>query len=58
MAKQLTCGDLMQGCKFVATAESEQELLQAVAKHAAEVHGIKEIPPDLAGKVKAAIKTT
>jgi predicted small metal-binding protein len=58
MTKQLSCGDLMQGCQFVAKADDEQQLLQVVARHAAEVHGITEITPDLLGKVKAAIKTT
>jgi len=58
MAKQLACGDLMQGCTFVATAENEQELLQEVAKHAASVHGLTEVTPELLTKIRSAIRTT
>jgi predicted small metal-binding protein len=57
MPKQFSCGDLMQGCQFVAKADNEQRLLQEVAKHAAQAHGITQITPDLLTKVKAAIKT-
>jgi len=43
-------------CGFKATAETEEELLKMVAAHAAEVHGMKEISPEVMEKVKAAIK--
>jgi predicted small metal-binding protein len=56
MAKQLACNDLMKGCKFVAKAPNEQELLKQVASHAAQVHGVKEITPDLLAKVRSAMK--
>jgi predicted small metal-binding protein len=56
MAKQFGCGDVVQGCSFVVTAENEQEILQQVARHAAAAHGINEVTPDLLAKVKAAIK--
>lgn len=56
MAKQLACGDVVPGCKFVTTAPSEAELMQAVARHAVEVHGVKEISPELLAKVKAAVR--
>ncbi len=57
MAKELRCGDMMPGCKFVATAETEEELLKKVTKHAKEAHNIKEITPELSKKVKGAIRT-
>jgi predicted small metal-binding protein len=56
MAKQFGCGDVVQGCKFVVTAENEQALMQQVVAHAAKVHGMKEVPPEVLAKVKAAIK--
>lgn len=58
MAKQLSCGELMQGCAYVALAEDEEELMRKVAAHAAEAHGITEITPELAAQVKAKVKTT
>jgi predicted small metal-binding protein len=56
MSKQLTCGDVVSGCAFTATAKTEDELLAKVAEHAHDVHGLGEITPELAAKVKAAIK--
>jgi len=57
MAKVLRCGDLMAGCAHVVRGESEDEILQQAAKHAAEAHGIKEVTPDLAEQVKSKIQT-
>jgi predicted small metal-binding protein len=56
MAKQLKCGDLMPGCNFVARGASEQEVMKAAAEHAKKAHGIEQITPELAAKVKGAIK--
>lgn len=58
MAKQkIACADVMPGCKFEAEAETENELLEKVSVHAAEVHGVKEVTPDLVAKVKSVIKS-
>jgi len=56
-AKHLACGAVVPGCEFTATATSEEELLKQVVAHAAEKHGVTEITPELAAKVKAAIQT-
>jgi predicted small metal-binding protein len=55
--KQIACGDIVPGCAFTASAGTEEELLQKVVAHAAHDHGITEVPPELAAKVKAAIKS-
>ena len=47
---------LMPGCPFTAEAATEEELLKKAAAHASEAHGIKEITPELASKVKSAIE--
>ena len=57
MAKQITCGDVVPGCDWKASAQSEDELLKDVAAHAAEAHGVKDVTPELAAQVKAAIRT-
>jgi predicted small metal-binding protein len=54
--KYITCAAIMPGCPFEATAPTEEELLKMVAAHAAHTHGITEITPELAAKVKAAIQ--
>ena len=56
-AKRIACGDVVPGCEFTATAATEEELLKKVVAHAAERHGVKEVTPELAEKVKAAIKS-
>ena len=56
MSKQIACNDVVAGCGFKATAESESDLINQVAQHAASDHGVQEVTPDLAAKVKAAIK--
>jgi predicted small metal-binding protein len=56
MAKQLKCGDLMPGCKFVAEGKDVAEVMQKGAEHAKTAHGITTIPPEMMKKVQAAIK--
>lgn len=56
MAKQLKCGDLMPGCDFVAKGATEAEVMAKAAEHAKQAHGIQQVTPDLAQKVKGAIK--
>ena len=56
MSKQLACGDVVPGCAFKADAATEDELMKKVAAHAAQHHGVKEVTPELAAKLKAAIQ--
>jgi predicted small metal-binding protein len=56
MPYRLVCAKLMPGCDFKAEAATEEELLKKAAAHASEAHGIREITPELATKVKAAIE--
>jgi predicted small metal-binding protein len=54
--KHMACSDIVPGCTFTAEAETEGELLQKVATHAREAHGIEEVTPDLLAKVKSKIR--
>jgi predicted small metal-binding protein len=56
-SKNIACGDVVPGCAFTATAETEEELIAQVAAHAAHEHGVSDLTPELAAKVKAAIRT-
>ncbi len=58
MSKKLACGDVVEGCAFHAEAGNEDELMKKVVAHAAEKHGVREVTPELAARVKAAIRTT
>ena len=54
--KYIACASVVPGCGFEATATTEEDLEQMVAAHAAHDHGVTEITPELAAKVKAAIQ--
>jgi predicted small metal-binding protein len=56
MEKQIACGDVVPGCAFEASAPTEQELLQKVTQHARDSHGVLDVTPELAAKVKSAIR--
>jgi predicted small metal-binding protein len=56
MAKVLRCGDLMPGCKAVLEGKDEAEVMAKGAEHAKMAHNMTSIPPEMAAKVKAAIK--
>lgn len=55
--KRIACGDIIPGCSFTATAATEEELMKKVAAHASHDHGVTEVTPELADKVRAAIRT-
>ncbi len=55
--KRIACADVVPGCTFTASASTEEELLQKVVAHAAQDHDVTEVTPELAAKVKAAIKS-
>jgi predicted small metal-binding protein len=57
MAKELRCRDVGLDCDYQARGNSEDEVLRQAAEHARSVHRIQEMPPELAAKVKAAIRT-
>lgn len=56
MPKILRCGDLMPGCNAVVEGKDIAEVMAKAAEHAKKAHGMATIPPDVAAKVKAAIK--
>jgi predicted small metal-binding protein len=54
--RRIACHDVVPGCAFTATAETEDELMAQVVAHAKHEHGVNEVTPELAAKVKAAIR--
>jgi predicted small metal-binding protein len=57
--KQLGCLDVdpRAGCAFQVRAETEEEVMRLAAEHGKMVHKMSTLPPDMAAKVKSAIKT-
>lgn len=56
-SKHIACASIVPDCPFTASAATEEELIRKVAAHAAHDHKIMEMTPELAAKVKAAIKS-
>jgi predicted small metal-binding protein len=50
------CSDVGIQCGWKAKTKTEDELMAKIAEHAAKEHDMKEIPPELMSKIKAAIK--
>ena len=55
MTFKLACGDVMPGCAAHFESDDKDQLMQQVAAHAAESHGITEITPDVAQAVEGKI---
>ncbi len=47
----------MWDCDWVATGETEEEIMKKAAEHAKKAHGMNEIPQEIVQKVRAAIHT-
>jgi predicted small metal-binding protein len=56
MPKVLRCADVGGNCDFVARGDSDEDILQQASEHARSAHNINEITPEIADKVKAAIR--
>jgi predicted small metal-binding protein len=56
MAKELHCGEIMEGCPAVIRGESEDEVLQKGAQHAREAHGIDQLDDDTVSVVRSKIR--
>jgi predicted small metal-binding protein len=54
--KALHCGDLMQGCDFVASGATEDEVMKKAAEHAKTAHHMHHLSPEMALKVREAIR--
>ena len=56
MAKSVSCRDVGMDCDFVATGNTEDEILSQCAEHARVEHNMNEIPAEVRDKVRAAIR--
>jgi predicted small metal-binding protein len=43
-------------CDFVAKSETTEDIMQQAAEHARTAHSMTEIPPEVADKVRGAIR--
>jgi predicted small metal-binding protein len=54
--KTFTCGAVVAGCTASFTAETEGEILEQVALHAREEHGMSEVPDEVVRQVLANLR--
>ena len=55
--KTFACGDVIPGCSGRTSAADEDGIFTWVAGHAAEVHGVTDITPELVQAVRDSIVT-
>jgi predicted small metal-binding protein len=56
MTKTYTCRDVGVDCDWKTRAETEDEVMAEIQKHAAVVHSGVELTPELMSAVRAVIK--
>lgn len=55
IVKSFACGDVVPGCEARWVCSTDDEILVNVAAHAAETHGLVELPADVVQAVHKAI---
>jgi predicted small metal-binding protein len=50
--KRFACGDVVPGCDATFVCDSEDDVLAQVAQHAADVHGMTEVPDTVVVQVR------
>lgn len=53
--QQFACAQVVPECDGVVTGETEDEVVAAAARHAADAHGITEVSPELERQIRAGI---
>jgi predicted small metal-binding protein len=56
MGKAIQCSDIGFDCESIIRADSDDEAVRLAAEHAQKVHGLSEITPEIAVKVKALLR--
>lgn len=56
MVKEFSCSAVVPGCAAQFEGETEESILQQVAIHAHEEHGMDQVPPELVDQVRAGIQ--
>jgi predicted small metal-binding protein len=54
--KVLKCRDIGVACDWEGRGATVEEVMAKATEHAKKEHGMATIPPDMAAKVKAAVK--
>jgi predicted small metal-binding protein len=55
MTKEFSCGKLVPGCGTTLHGESDEEIMERIAAHARDEHGMDEVPPEVVDQIRAVI---
>ena len=50
--KRFACGDVVPGCDATFVCDTDDDILAQVAQHAAQVHGMTEVPDSVVAQVR------
>ena len=53
--KEFRCGTIVPGCETTFQGKSDDEILEQIAVHARDDHGLHEVPPEVVDTIRAAI---
>ncbi len=53
--KQFACATVVDGCEGVVKGATEDDVLAAAAAHAAEAHGMNDVPAEVVSAIRAGI---
>ena len=53
--KEFRCGQIVPGCDARFQGETEDEILQEIAGHARDAHGMDVVPPEVEDQIRASI---
>jgi predicted small metal-binding protein len=53
--REFRCGEIVPGCDESFQGETDDEILERVAVHAREDHGMDRVPPEVADTIRASI---
>ena len=54
--KEFSCAAVVPGCDATFTAETDEQLLEQVAAHARDEHGMDEVPDEVVEKVRENVR--
>lgn len=54
--KSLQCKDVGMNCEWKTQGQTEDEILKKASEHAKTVHKMDPVPPDVAKRVRGAIR--
>ncbi len=56
--REFACGDVVPGCSATFQGQTDDDILQQIGPHAADAHGMTEVPDSLVDQIRTLIRTT